>query len=117
MNGWNAWQPSYEEEMEQELLQCASEQPSVLGVDLIQTRVFENKVYVDIEICAGGQITLTENHAIAEQVHTAIETQFSKVKHIMVHVNPAKMATGHLCDGNALSGSNPFLSEMKRGCK
>ena len=80
------------EEMEQELLRCASEQSGVLGVDLIQTRIFGNKIYVDIEICADGQITLAESHAIAEQVHAAIETQFSKVKHIMVHVNPAQPA-------------------------
>ena len=76
------------EEMEQELLRCTKEQPGVRGVDLIRTRVFGNKIYVDIEIRADGQITLAESHVIVEQVHTAIETQFSKVKHIMVHVNP-----------------------------
>ena len=76
-------------EMEESLRQCASAQPGVLGVDLLQTRIFGNKIYVDIEIAADGQITLAESHAIAEQVHAAIEAQFTKVKHIMVHVNPA----------------------------
>ena len=70
---------------------CAGEQTGVLGVDLLHTRIFGNKVYVDIEICADGRISLLESHAIAEQVHTAIETQFPKVKHIMVHVNPAQI--------------------------
>ena len=80
---------SCSEETEKAMINCASDQPGVLGVDLIQTRIFGNKVYVDIEICADGQITLAESHEIAEQVHIAIEAQFPKVKHITVHVNPA----------------------------
>lgn len=73
---------------QQQLLECVAQQPGVLGVDVIRTRVFGNKIYVDVEICADGTITLSESHAVAEQVHAAIETQFPKVKHIMVHVNP-----------------------------
>ena len=83
---------SCDTEMEEALRQCALEQPGVLGVDLLQTRIFGNKIYVDIEIAADGQITLDESHDIAEQVHIAIEAQFTKVKHIMVHVNPASAA-------------------------
>ena len=77
------------EEVERSMAECAAGQENVLGVDLIQTRVFGNKIYVDIEICADGSITLLESHAIAQRVHDAIEEQFSNVKHIMVHVNPA----------------------------
>ena len=60
----------------------------VLAVDRIQTRVFANRIYVDIEISADADLTLSAGHAIAEQVHHAIEEQFPAVKHIMVHVNP-----------------------------
>lgn len=74
--------------VEEELRRCAQEQPQVRGVDLIQTREFGNRIYVDIEISLDGNLTLTESHAIAEQVHDAIEKRFDKVKHIMVHVNP-----------------------------
>lgn len=77
------------EELEQEIAACAAAQECVLGVDLIQTRVFGNKIYVDIEISADGRKSLFEGHEIAQAVHDAIETQFSDVKHIMVHVNPA----------------------------
>lgn len=79
-------------DVEQQLRQCAAAQPGVLGVDLIQTRIFGNKIYVDLEISADGNITLWESHAIAEAVHAAIEESFDKVKHIMVHVNPAQNA-------------------------
>lgn len=78
------------EEVETALVQCAAEQEDVLGVDLIQTRVFGNRIYVDIEISADGNITLAQSHEIAHRVHNAIEEKFEKVKHIMVHVNPAE---------------------------
>lgn len=80
---------SCDAEMEQALRDCAGTQEGVLGVDLIHTRIFGNKIYVDIEIQADGDISLSESHTIAEHVHNAIENQFPKVKHIMVHVNPA----------------------------
>ena len=56
--------------------------------DMETLKTFGNKIYVDIEIRVDGKLTLWEAHAIAESVHDSVETEFSKVKHIMVHVNP-----------------------------
>lgn len=78
-----------DEETERALKECALTQEGVLGVDLLHTRVFGNKIYVDIEIRADGNETLRRAHGIAERVHDSIEKNFPKVKHIMVHVNPA----------------------------
>lgn len=78
-----------DEEVETALIECALEQSGVLGIDLLQTRVFGNKIYVDIEIRVNGEMKLREAHGIAERVHDAIEQNFPKVKHIMVHENPA----------------------------
>ena len=80
---------SCSDETEQEIASCAAKQEGVLGVDLIQTRIFGNKIYVDLEICADCKMTLEESHAIASRVHNAIEEQFIQVKHVMVHVNPS----------------------------
>ncbi len=77
-----------DEKLEDSLKNCALEQEGVLGVDLLRTRVFGNRVYVDIEISADGDASLRDAHKIAEHVHDAIEQSFSSVKHIMVHVNP-----------------------------
>ena len=77
-----------DENLEDSLKHCALEQERVLGVDLLRTRVFGNRVYVDIEISADGDASLRDAHKIAEHVHDAIEQSFSSVKHIMVHVNP-----------------------------
>ncbi len=75
---------------EQEIYDCVIKNENVLGIDLLRTRVFGNKIYVDIEICADGRHSLQKAHEIAETVHTDIERRFPKIKHIMVHVNPAK---------------------------
>lgn len=60
----------------------------VKEIDNMKTRMFGAKVYVDIEIAADENITLIEAHKIAENVHGAIEKEFTEVKHCMVHVNP-----------------------------
>ncbi|MBR1385321.1 MAG: cation transporter [Bacilli bacterium] len=60
----------------------------VLGIDDIKTRMFGNKVYVDIEISLDGNKTLFETHSVAERVHDKVEKNFPEVKHCMVHVNP-----------------------------
>lgn len=81
---------SCDEEMEDAFCQCIMRTKKVLGIDLLRTRIFGNKIYVDIEIVVDGSYTLQEAHNIAEEVHNNIEKNFPKVKHIMVHVNPAK---------------------------
>lgn len=73
---------------EEAIRKCALEQEGVIQVDFLQTRVFGNRIYVDIEISADGNMSLYNAHNIAETVHDAIESAFVKVKHIMVHVNP-----------------------------
>ena len=78
-----------DEDTEQAIRECAEKQLGVIRVDMLKTRVFGNKIYVDLEIGADGNETLREAHAVAEEVHNRIENEFPKVKHIMVHVNPA----------------------------
>ncbi|MDO5155904.1 MAG: cation diffusion facilitator family transporter [Eubacteriales bacterium] len=77
-----------DEETEEKIKEVVLAQQGVEGIDLLITRVFGNKIYVDLEICADGEKTLKETHGIAECVHDQIEENFPKVKHIMVHVNP-----------------------------
>lgn len=77
-----------DESVEKQLRECVLSQEGVMGIDILRTRVFGNKIYVDVEIGADGGRSLREAHEIAENVHNAIESIFPKVKHIMVHVNP-----------------------------
>lgn len=80
---------SCSEETEKNISICASEQAGVLGVDSIKTRVFGNKIYVDIKILAHRDISLLQSHQIANRVHDAIECKFEKIKHISVYVKPS----------------------------
>ena len=81
---------SASEETEAAFRETAMEQPGVQGVELLRTRMFGNRVYVDLEIAADPELSLAAAHEIAERVHDAIEQTYPDVKHIMVHVNPAK---------------------------
>ncbi|MDO4174524.1 MAG: cation diffusion facilitator family transporter [Eubacteriales bacterium] len=76
---------------EQAMCDCVMQEEGVLHIDVLRTRVFGNKIYVDLEIGVEGQKTLEEAHEVARRVHNSIECQFPKVKHIMVHVNPVML--------------------------
>ena len=78
------------DEVVQGIRDVIEDQEGVLGVDVLQTRMFGSRAYVDVEIAAEGTQSLVQAHAIAEQVHDAIEENFPQVKHCMVHVNPTK---------------------------
>lgn len=79
---------SCDDETENRLRECISSNENVRGVDMLHTRVFGNRIYVDVEIRLDPALSLREGHSIAEAVHDKIEASFPKVKHIMVHVNP-----------------------------
>lgn len=72
----------------QNLYGIIASEKGVLGIDHLHTRLFGNRIYVDVEIRADGTALLYEAHAIAERVHNHVETSFPRVKHCMVHVNP-----------------------------
>ena len=65
-------------------------QPGVKKIDLLHTRQFGNKIYVDLEIAVERDISLLEAHTIAENVHGSVEKEYPNVKHVMIHVNPAE---------------------------
>ncbi|MDC7293263.1 cation diffusion facilitator family transporter [Butyrivibrio sp. DSM 10294] len=75
-------------EFEDNLREFIEKQPGVQQVDLLHTRQFGNKIYIDLEIAAKRDSTLVEAHDIAESVHNSVEQQYPNVKHVMVHVNP-----------------------------
>ena len=72
-----------------ELKSFMEQQPGVVSVDLVLSRKFGNKIYIDAEISVDGSLRLDKAHEIAEHVHDAVEKQSDEIKHIMIHVNPA----------------------------
>ncbi|MCL2838855.1 MAG: cation diffusion facilitator family transporter [Oscillospiraceae bacterium] len=79
-----------DEKTENEMREIILAQDDVLGIDMLKTRLFGDKIYVEVEIAVDGSYVLHEAHSIAHRVHDAIESEFEKVKHCSVHVNPGK---------------------------
>ena len=80
---------SCSEEYEEKLADYIRKSRGVERLDLLRTRMFGNKVYIDAEIAVDGTLSLKDAHAIAEDVHDNVEKKFPNTKHIMIHVNPA----------------------------
>ena len=80
-----------DEEIEAEMRQIILANESVLAIDMLKTRIFGDKIYVEVEIAVDGTCILYEAHEIAHRVHDTIENGFAKVKHCSVHVNPVKI--------------------------
>ena len=74
----------------EQMRQCILGRDGGFGIDDIKTRMFGNKIYMDIEIQCDGNMTLFAAHEVAEDVHDEIERAFPNVKHCMVHVNPCR---------------------------
>lgn len=77
------------EAYENQLTHYIAEKEDVRSVDLLHSRMFGNKVFIDLEISVDGDKSLRDAHAVAELVHEDIELNFPEIKHIMIHVNPA----------------------------
>ena len=81
---------SCDKDFEENLRSFIEDQPGVEHIDLLHTRQFGNKIYIDLEIAAQRDISLVEAHEIAESVHSSVENKYPNVKHIMIHVNPVE---------------------------
>lgn len=86
------------DQLEEEMRQVALAQEGVLRLDRLQTRLFGERVYVEIDLCADAGSSLTQAHDVAARVHYAIEGAFPQVKHCMVHVNPLEPTGKRTCD-------------------
>ena len=75
-------------EYEKQLADFIAAQDGVDRLDVLHTRMFGNKIYIDAEISVDGNKSLTEAHEVAENVHNQVEQNFDNIKHIMIHVNP-----------------------------
>ena len=79
---------TYDRKMEEYI----AEQDGVVCVDSLRSRMFGNKVYIDLEIQVDGEKSLRDAHKVAQHIHDEVERAFPDVKHIMIHLNPAKEA-------------------------
>ena len=77
------------EDYEKALTAYIAAQENVVQVDLLHSRMFGNKTYIELELQVDGNLPLREAHAIAERIHDSVEAHFSEIKHITIHLNPS----------------------------
>jgi len=77
-----------DEQTEQAIRAIVETQPGVQNLDQLQTRVFGDRIFVDIEVALDRDLPLYEAHDIAQNVHNAVEAHCPTIKHCMVHMNP-----------------------------
>ena len=76
-------------EYEEKITATILAQPGVEHLDVLRSRQFGARVYLEVEIATDGNISLREAHQIAEGVHHTLESTYPEIKHCTVHVNPA----------------------------
>lgn len=75
-------------ETEEQIKKVILSVKGVEGIDLLKTRQFGNKIYVDLEINANKNISFEESHKITHKVHDKVEKEIENIKHVMIHINP-----------------------------
>ena len=83
---------AYEARLCEFILRFPVENGRQIGVDLLRTRKFGEKVYVELEINLDGDLSLKEAHDVAERLHDALENNYPEIKHVSIHMNPAGYA-------------------------
>ena len=79
---------SANDEIEKQIRDITCKTQGVKGIKTLKTRVFGNRIYVDLEIFVNSLITVKEGHDISEKVHDNIEKEIDEIKHCMVHIEP-----------------------------
>lgn len=87
-------------------------QDGVQELDMVKTRLFGSRIYVDVEIAVDNNLTLEAAHCIAQSVHNKIEDNFEQVKHCMVHVNPSRRVGCPFCDKLDVKDDKLFINEI-----
>lgn len=79
------------EDYEKALTAYIAAQKDVVRVDMLHSRMFGNKTYIELELQVDGDLPLREAHAIAERIHDNVEAHFLEIKHITIHLNPSTL--------------------------
>lgn len=77
------------DEVVQSIEKVIESNKQVLSIDMLKTRRYGSKIYIDLEITLDKSLTFVESHDIAATIHDNVERQVENVKHCMVHVNPS----------------------------
>lgn len=76
-------------ELSQAMRDLATSQAGVLSVRRLRTRLFDNRIYVDLNIVCQRDLPLYQAHAVAHTVQEKLEEAYPQIKGCLVHVDPS----------------------------
>lgn len=76
------------EEIEQQIKEIILNYKGIKGIDMLKTRLFGSKIYVDIEVKVDKGLSFEEVHELTHKLHDEIENSNASIKHCMIHANP-----------------------------
>ncbi len=78
------------EQVENQIRDIIFSYNDVKNIDMLKTRLFGNRIYVDIEIEMDQNMSFNEVHDITHKLHDDIESSNALIKHCMIHANPTR---------------------------
>ncbi len=60
----------------------------VLHIDLFRSRIASNRIFIEVEVSVGDNLSLKKAHDIAENIKEEIIKNNNEVKGVSVHINP-----------------------------
>ncbi len=79
---------SCDDEFTKKLLKTISDTHENIVINELKTRMFGNKIYIDLEIGIDGNINLKDANKIVLNIHNIVEEKYKEVKHCNIHTVP-----------------------------
>ena len=109
---WKITDRSADPEVEGKIRNIIAGHDEILNTDKVLTRIFGDRIYVDVEIRLPGNYSLHDAHEVGVRIHNEVEEQIPDVKHCTVHINPCgiKHCEVNPCEGG-FRGTSPLRVE------
>ena len=79
---------SCDADTKKEIINFIKDTKEVIEVTDLKTRIFGNKMYIEVEISIDGNKSLKEASDIANKIHDSIERKYDSIKHCNIHIIP-----------------------------
>ena len=76
------------EEVENKIRQIILNKENIKEIDMLKTRLFGSRIYVDIEVQIDKNMSFEDVHDLIHDLHDEIEHSNASIKHCMIHANP-----------------------------
>ncbi len=79
--------------LQQDMARCAMTVEAVEGIQRMDTRLFGNRVLVEITVCVQRGLSAEEAYHVAQEVKRTVEKRIAVVKRCSVHIHPSEISS------------------------